>query len=301
MHCTHGAHVVRMRCARGIRAVRMRCRDRAVPARRSSCPRRSPSICTGCRSWRARPPPTARRSTTGCARSAPCLPCAARRRRAASGSASRRREAPPASAATLPSCARASLARAWVQGRALPLRPPAAAAGRRGCSWRPCCSCRPCDASAQAAARRAAARAGAAAWERNQEPGESAPGEQRSELWHQRGIFHELHCRLSPPSCTATPSHPERHTPTFGGAATTASSRRAPCRGSLWAAATARPNFVGVRPCARSCCQIALRSCRPPAPRPLAGGPRMPLAGAPRPLAPGLAPRPRPRPRAFPP
>ena len=46
-------------------------------------------------------------------------------------------------------------------------------------------------------------------------------------------LFHKLHCRLSPPSCTATPSHPERHTPTFGGAAPTASSRRAPCRGSL--------------------------------------------------------------------
>ena len=140
------------------------CGARAAPARRSSCPGRCPSICTGCRSCRARPPPTARRSTTGYARSAPCLPCAARRRRAASGSASRRREAPPASAATLPWCARASRARAWLRGRVPPRRPQAAAAGRRGCSWRPCCSCRPCGTSARAAARRAAARAGAAAW-----------------------------------------------------------------------------------------------------------------------------------------
>ena len=37
----------------------------------------------------------------------------------------------------------------------------------RGCSWRPCCSCRPCDASARAAAQRAAARAAGAAWEVN--------------------------------------------------------------------------------------------------------------------------------------
>ena len=155
MHCTRGAHAVPMQCS---------CGARAAPARRSSCPGRCPSICTGCRSCRARPPPTARRSTTGYARSAPCLPCAARRRRAASGSASRRREAPPASAATLPWCARASRARASVRGRVLPQRPQAAAAGRRGCSWRPCCSCRPCGTSARAAARRAAARAGAAAW-----------------------------------------------------------------------------------------------------------------------------------------